>query len=150
MDYKDRALEIYKTEAEKYKHTRDIEWKMNIAVWTVVAASVYAKYQNPAFFSTWHLCGYLIVGLFYVAIHIGFIVGIQKSLGRSLDRMHNIGKFILEKPDTHKLKWEDVEKTRKEREKQEDKKESNDRTLFWVIIECSPTAFLIVIFIFFK
>jgi hypothetical protein len=40
---KEYLKEIYKVESEKYNRTRDIHWKMNIGIWTLLVVAIYAK-----------------------------------------------------------------------------------------------------------
>ena len=46
MEYKDYLLEFYKVEAEKYNKTREIQWKLNLAIWTIISVAIYSKAQN--------------------------------------------------------------------------------------------------------
>src|SRR4030095_14916216 len=86
---KEHLLEIYKTEAEKYNKTRDIHWKLNIAIWTVLIVAIYGKMKEEI-----DALPYLyecVIGIAFIGLHFFFIYNIHGSLNRSLNRMHDMG-----------------------------------------------------------
>ena len=98
-EYKSYLVEIYKVESEKYNKTRDIQWRMNIAVWTVIILAFYAKDKHDI-----NLSGNQFIALVLAAVclllHLFFIIGIHTSLNNSLARMHNIAKRLLDAAET--------------------------------------------------
>jgi len=109
MDMKDYVLEIYKVEAEKYNKTREIHWKMNIAIWTVLIVAIYGKSQHGLTISH-NFWNEMVIYFCYLLVHFIFIFLIHGSLHRSLTRMHNMASFLLEQGDELKIKWKDFEK----------------------------------------
>ncbi len=97
MSYHESILEIYKVEHEKYEKTRGIQWKMNISVWTIIAATIYAQSNN-----TLHILKDLkpnqifVAYVVLVAVHLFFLCKIQSSLNRSLERMNKMVIHVTE------------------------------------------------------
>ncbi|HKB43873.1 MAG TPA: hypothetical protein VKC90_05780 [Chitinophagaceae bacterium] len=105
---KDYLIEIYKVEAEKYNKTRDIHWKVNLSICTVLVVLIYAKLEGkirnlPLFFQ-----GFVLLS--FIGLHIIFIRNIHQSLSRSLTRLHNIAAHLLEQDENAKMKWVDFNK----------------------------------------
>ena len=106
---KNVLLEIYKIEAEKYNKTRDIQWRLNIAIWTVLIVAIYAKSQSEFNFNKWPITVQIAIGLIYLVVHAVFIFNIHGSMNRSLARMHNMASYIMEEKKDVPLKWIDLE-----------------------------------------
>lgn len=123
-------IEVYKVEASKYDSTRNIQWKMNISIWTVIIVGIYAKSQNQLNYPEYIN---IIASLVYLVIHSMFVFFIQKSLSRSLTRMERMAKHML-KDKT--LTWAEID---------EGLKRKNRR---WEYLQIFVTAFLLLIFIF--
>src|SRR5688572_853287 len=96
---KNVLLEIYKIEAEKYNKTRDIQWRLNIAIWTVLIVAIYAKSQSAFNFNNWSIPIQVTIGIVYLAVHAAFIFNIHGSMNRSLARMHNMASYIMEESE---------------------------------------------------
>ena len=108
---KDKAaicLELYKAQTERFKDTRRIQWKINLAFWTFIIVSssfLYGKYQIS-------YCVGIIASVFFTAIHFLWCLCIQISLEHDknianayrakLDAYIN-GKEVI--PDTRKFRF---------------------------------------------
>ncbi len=132
---KQYLIEIYKTEAEKYNKTRDIHWKMNIAIWTLLIVVIYAKSQNKLPIGNIYI--EIAASFVYLMIHYFFVREIHGSLYRSLTRMHNMASSLL-KENEETSKWKDF-----------DKKVSM-KTGLWEYLQLGITIFLIIIFLLIK
>lgn len=106
-EYKEFLVEIYKVESEKYNSTRELHWKINIAVWTVLAASIIIKAQKG--FLSIDSCSQILLLFGYAGMHFLFILYIHASLWRSLTRMHNMATFLLSN-QANGLSWTDFSK----------------------------------------
>jgi hypothetical protein len=95
MEMKDHMLEIYKIEADKYNKTREIHWKMNFAIWTVLIVAIYAKSRNEFDISKLYWLWQLVIYTVFCGLHLYFIVKIHSSLDRSLARMRDMATIIL-------------------------------------------------------
>lgn len=74
-------LELIKIKTEHFKQTRNIEFKVNIAAWTLIAAAyhVISKAGN-------NINCYLILGMFvFAGIHIRWMYLIQRSEKRDIE-----------------------------------------------------------------
>jgi len=132
METKKYLLEIYKVEADKYNKTRDIQWKINIAIWTVLVVMMYAKLEQkikniPPFIQG-------IIFFIFAFAHFIFIRKIHGSLDRSLTRMHNMASHLLEQDENVEVKWKDFEK------------EIKNKKGTWEYWQLGITGFLIWIF----
>jgi hypothetical protein len=101
---KQYLVEIYKVEAEKYNKTRDIHWKINIAIWTVLVLAIYTVSQNKVLIKSVYF--EVMAALFYLIIHFLFVREIHGSLKRSLTRMHNIASELLDEKKEPKITWQ--------------------------------------------
>ncbi|HLY71059.1 MAG TPA: hypothetical protein VKR53_15105 [Puia sp.] len=90
---KNHLIEIYKVEAEKYNKTRDIHWKMNIAMWTLLIVALYAKMKGEI--KSLPIPCEICMCLLFVFLHIVFIGFIHGSLNRSLTRMKNMSNYLI-------------------------------------------------------
>ena len=76
---KDKALiclELYKAQTDRFKDTRRIQWKINLAFWTFILISssfLYGKYQIS-------YCVGIIALIIFTAIHLSWCLCIQISL----------------------------------------------------------------------
>jgi hypothetical protein len=131
---KNYLLEIYKVEAEKYNKTREIHWKMNISLWTVLIVAIYAKSQNQFTFSKLPICLEMLIYLLFLVIHFVFIFKIHGSLNRSLARMNDMASYLLKEKDEIEYKWNDLGKNAPQ--------ENN----YWEFLQLGITLFLILIF----
>ena len=133
MEGKDYLLEIYKVEADKYNKTRDIHWKMNIAIWSVLIVAIYGKSQFGLTISPMRQIVILVYSL-VTSVQISFIILIHGSLHRSLNRMKNMVVFILEKSPQEIIKWREMEKI------------TFKKSIFWESWQVAITILLIFIF----
>ena len=131
MSYQENILEIYKTEYSKYEKTRDIQWKMNIAVWTLLAVFTYyiAKGEVIAIDFPWW--GRLVIGILFCLFHVLFLVRIQTSLGNSLRRLNDIASYISFSCDNEETQF--IWQSSKPKNKQ------------WVFIQVGVTGILVII-----
>lgn len=147
MPSKENVLEVYKTEAEKYNKTRDIQWKMNFAVWTLLILAIVAKAKQE--FNLSHtLTGGLemIILIVFITLYFWFIWRMQQSLNNSLRRMRYMVKYTFEKEESIPLKWESA--TSKNNLSDKEKKTEMIGTWTWIIFELSITSSLLLILYF--
>jgi hypothetical protein len=127
-------LEIYKVEAEKYNKTREIHWKMNISLWTVLIVAIYAKGQNQFTFSKLPICVEVLIYFLFLVIHFVFIFKIHGSLNRSLARMSDMATCLLKEKEEIEIKWTDLGKN------------APQANNYWEFLQLGITLFLIGIF----
>lgn len=137
MDTRNYVTEIYKVEADKYSKTREIHWKVNISIWTVLIVAIYAKANGNLGLS--ELNNWIEFGLYllYVFIHTVFVYKMHGSINRSLQRMVNMARYLVDN-NTSVTKWEDFER--------KTIKTGNN----WEILQVSVTVFLIIILYYIK
>jgi hypothetical protein len=134
MEYNNNLLEIYKIEAEKYNKTREIHWKLNIAIWTVIIVAIYAQSENKLNFSNRSCAVKCLIYLIPFLIHCAFVCFIQGSLSRSLNRMNNAATILLDEKAT-KRNWDKLlDKT------------VADPNKYWHYLQLGITGFLLFIF----
>ncbi|HLG34411.1 MAG TPA: hypothetical protein VI757_05975 [Bacteroidia bacterium] len=121
---REEAIEIYKTEMQRWESTRSIQWKFNIGLWTVLALAInfkkelgFTEYDHTSYYSN-QVCYYhvaLLLSVAILAIHSWLVYLIQYSLevskeicknirddlNRSIDEKENI-IFIIPKVPTQK------------------------------------------------
>jgi len=73
-------VELYKAQMLGYNKTRDIKWRFNISIWTLLIIVTYFKHVNPDIFDK-----PLIAILFIIALlaHYIFVYIVQRSLAGS-------------------------------------------------------------------
>lgn len=133
MDMKNYVLEIYKVESEKYSKTREIHWKLNISIWSVLIVAIYAKATGNLSISGISLLSQIGIYTLYCLIHLVFINKIHGSINRSLQRMHSMAKYIIE-GGANQITWEGFEKKTIKKNNQ------------WEWLQIAITIFLIAIF----
>lgn len=134
-DKRDYLVDIYKTEAEKYNKTRDIQWRMNIAIWTLIVLAIVAKGNGNVDFDKISNSCLLCLSFALLGIHIAFIIQIHGSLHRSLTRLHNIAEYLVS-VEENPLKWTDFEKSG-----------SAKFQTIWEYLQAGITSILIIIFL---
>ncbi|MEP2025569.1 MAG: hypothetical protein ABJH98_04410 [Reichenbachiella sp.] len=70
------ALEFYKLRKGKFFNTRSIQWKMNIAIWTLFVFATYHKSK----LALSNDCAVLISSVIIIGVYMWFIISIQVSL----------------------------------------------------------------------
>jgi hypothetical protein len=134
---KEHLLEIYKVEAEKYNKTRDIHWKMNIALWSLIVLTIYAKLEGKFPSPRFPLCMQsLIFGLFAI-LNIAFIWLIHNSMDNSLRRMRKMAVHIVEH-NGGQLKWQDLHK-------KEGWEGWSTASFYWRLFQIGTTLLLIAV-----
>ena len=71
------AIEIYKIQHDRFKHTKDLQWKINLSFWTLLAAGVYYSDKFAATLSLFQMI--CVVVIFFVA-QVIFSYKTQKSM----------------------------------------------------------------------
>jgi hypothetical protein len=129
----DNLKEIYKVEAEKYNKTRDIQWKMNLAFWTLLIVAIYAKTKHELRIP---ISAEISAGVLFIVFHLLFVLHIHGSLERSLNRMHNMANFLLgnEVVPNKSLEYFEIKKI--------------SLSLGWHILQIAITTGLVIMFIF--
>lgn len=132
----EHALEVYKTQHSRFEKTREIQWRFNIATWTliVLAISFSEKLSNISECLIWLLC------IAYIASHITFIYRTQANLCLTkaiwsdiLDQLNvdtdSDRNIEINVPEIKsKLKWKYTD-------------------TYWVIFQMIVTIILVIIFI---
>lgn len=137
---KQDLLEIYKVEADKYNKTRDIQWKMNVAIWSLLIAATYFDFAKEFnYFVRFIIC------IFAFLIHAWFVSVIQGSLNRSLARLHNISIYVIEQDENDSLKWKDLEKFKSDKTLKFKKRLLKPK-ISWAVIQLAVTFSLLYIF----
>jgi hypothetical protein len=137
---KEHIIEIYKVEAEKYNKTRDIQWKMNVAFWTVLIVGIYAKSKNDLNLCAINHVQQILIGTIYIFIHGVFVYQIQGSLRRSITRLRNSANEVLDNKEENNITIDDLQAklswTRAEQ----------IRNISWHVFQISITGFLVLLF----
>ncbi len=109
---KDYMVEIYKVEADKYSKTREIHWKVDIAIWTVLVVAIYG--QSTQKFTLEEAGSNMKFWICFAVLlaHIAFVIKIHRSINRSLARMNAMATHLLESPDAAEFKWIDIGKSK--------------------------------------
>jgi len=104
---------------------------LSISIWTVLVVGIYAKATNNFLVgnSRWVFILYAL----YVGIHIFFILNIHGSINRSLSRMYNMVKYILEN-NNEDVTWKELEDNKIKMKPK------------WELCQIIITVFLILIF----
>ena len=138
-------VEFYKVEAEKYNKTRDVQWKMNLAFWTVLIVAIYSKTKEGFTLDSLPLWLQAIILILFIYVHSIFIFQIQGSLNRSLGRMRNLGAYLVEKEEKDTTSINEIEQ-----DPFKDNAEYKSRTKKWHLFQISITIFLVVLFFILK
>jgi hypothetical protein len=107
MSQKAYLIEIYKVESDKYSKTREIHWRLNIAIWTMLVLAIYAKNNGNLIIG--NALGLYVLSIAIMTIHLIFIYHIHGSLKRSLNRMRNIANSLLN-DSSDVVTWDDLER----------------------------------------
>jgi len=89
---RDEAVNITKATRERFEKTREIQWKMNVAIWTLIVAAIYLFAKEPSirFSQNWLVITFTIIFGF---THLIFIYMTQ----RSLETSKRIEEYIYKK-----------------------------------------------------
>ena len=79
---RDEAVNLTKVTRERFEKTREIQWKMNVAKWTLMAAAIYLFAKEPSIrFSRG--CPLIFFAVIFGVTHLLFIYMTQLSLETS-------------------------------------------------------------------
>lgn len=129
-------MAIYKSHVDRFEDTRNLQWKFNVAAWTLLSAAIYFKGTSDICIPTWTVyvaSGTLLVG------HLMFAILTQISLNSSKAICHGILKKMNDYATSNDI---DVN-VKKLGEDRKWKKKDN----LWVFLQLLFTVFLIMIFI---
>lgn len=89
---RDEAVSFTKATRERFEKTREIQWKMNVAIWTLIAAAIFLFAKEPSI--RFHKSGSLIFfSILFGITHFIFIYMTQ----RSLETSKRIEEYIFKK-----------------------------------------------------
>lgn len=128
------ALEVLKGEILKFEGTRNTQWKLNIAVWTLLSLAIFSKSKLSI-----SDIGALIIGDSIIVIHSIFSVQIQNSLECSKKLRRIIHNFLNSKMKTFNIPA-GVKLSKRELFRE-------THFIMWLVIQMSITILLAVIFI---
>ena len=111
---------------DHFRQTRDIEFKVNIAIWTLIVLAGYFLYGKICLNSCTYLAWYIGISILIVGLHLVWMCKIERSENKDIDY------FTLYSNQVHTLK--DISKI--------DKKGSS-----WVALEVSFTIILAILFL---
>lgn len=118
-------LDLIKLKMEHFKQTREIEFKVNIAAWTLIVATYYT-------FSNLQIdckpCCIVLGMLIFAIIHIMWMCLIQQSETKDLESVYYFRTKIEEL-----INFKD------------DKNEKPSLGIIWLLVECGFTIFLLII-----
>jgi len=136
---REEAVNFIQASRERFEKTRAIQWRMNVAIWTLMAAAIYLFAKEPSIrFS----CDWWLISLagFFGVTHLLFIYIIQ----RSLETSKRIEDHIFTKLN---------EKNSSLREFEVNVKEVTNfwriswPGVFWLLFQMASTLLLLLIFI---
>lgn len=73
----DQAVEVYKSQLASFDKTKDIQWKMNIAIWTVIILGIVKAEMIGKVFNCYVI---VLLSVIFLGLHILFMGRIQRSL----------------------------------------------------------------------
>ena len=74
MSYEENLTEIYKAEAEKYNYPRGIHWKMNVAIWTLLAFAITLKATPERHFMHFDICWQILLSILFLGTITGLFI----------------------------------------------------------------------------
>jgi hypothetical protein len=84
---RNELLEFYKTERTRFEKTRDIQWKFNIALWTLLALAI--SFLKPETIGKCY-CLLFIALILFISCHLLFAILTQRGLIGSRTLSNNI------------------------------------------------------------
>jgi hypothetical protein len=91
---KNAQIEIYKSEMERFNATREIQWKFNIAIWTLLALAIEFFAANDKVCIS--CCLLIILLIICGVLHFIFIRLVQGSLRSSKNKWNEMRKKLGE------------------------------------------------------
>jgi hypothetical protein len=131
---KDYLLELYKIEAAKYSSVREINWRINTSLATVLILAIYGKAKDEFNLDGVNRYCQILIYAACLLLHAILIYRINMSFSKTLNRMHNIAKYLFDDNTTSGIKLEKIIKI-------------PAKTNFaWQYLILGITIFLIIIF----
>jgi hypothetical protein len=129
------ALEIVKLEMARFDKIRDIQWKLNISIWTVIILGISFFYDKKPQGKFYFLIPFLSIIVF--VCHHQFVSQVQKTLGITKGVWNSIIKQ-LNSNDTLDIKVRIKRVT--------DDFEYNETDELWMWFQLFVTAVLLIVF----
>jgi len=78
---REEAIEIYKVQHSKFQKSQDLQWKFNIAMWTLIAAGIYFVGNRTFKVNGWDIPIVLLLIICFALSHRQFAKLNQRALG---------------------------------------------------------------------
>lgn len=128
------AIVVYELNHQRFDKTREIQWKFNVAMWTLLAASIY-------FFRSHHIikcnCIFWILWILFFLSHSLFIYLTQRSLQFSKDACNYILESLNNSEERLVINWnkESIDKNIK----------LGPKAKLWITFQLLATLILLII-----
>jgi hypothetical protein len=134
--FRSDLVELYKAQVLDYNKTRDIQWRFNISIWTLLGIVILFKYIEPDIFDS-----SLVTILFLIALlaHYMFIYIIQRSLAGS--------KRIMDKYIQHLNHYNETAKININNRKYEKIYVLTLTDYLWIAFQIIITFFILLVFL---
>ena len=129
------ALERYKSEMIKFDTTRNLQWKVNISYWSLLALGI--KFFHDG---TINLCNCQVwtLAILFFGAHLLFTILIQQSLAFSKSVWIHIGKMVNTDNADVRLDYKEVKR----------KAKLHGKDLLWIIFQMLGTIIMLLLFLF--
>lgn len=130
----DCLIELHKEHMNHFKQTRDIEFKVNIALWTVIVLAGY--YLDSEICLEWsNLCWYILVAAGIILCHLFlWLVPISRSEKFDLKCIKKYRKRIMELAEEKPIAYN-----------KQTKNILHKRISYWIVFEVGITLLLLAI-----
>lgn len=132
----EHALEVYKVQHARFEKTREIQWKFNIATWTLLALAIAYVEKLSAICE----CLIWVLSMAYIFAHVTFIYKTQENLNLTKAIWCDILEKLNKVTSSQQIIEVDVPAIKKEH-----KWKRSDS--YWVFFQLIVTLILITIFI---
>lgn len=135
---RDEAVNLTKATRERFEKTREIQWKMNVAIWTLMAAAIYLFAKEPTIRFSLNL-QFILLTIIFGLTHLVFVYMTQ----RSLETSKRIEEYIFAKLNENNSGLKEFEV--------DVKKITNFWWIsrpgwFWLAFQMTSTTLLLIIF----
>ncbi len=69
-------LELFKAQFQRFENTRNIQWKINLAFWSMIIIS--GSFLHGKYYPNWWEV--IVIIILFLGMHLGWTIPIQKSL----------------------------------------------------------------------
>jgi hypothetical protein len=136
---RDEAINFVKASRERFEKTREIQWKMNVAIWTLMAAAIYLFAKEPSIRFT-KSCTLIFLAIVFGITHLLFVYIIQRSLETSKSIEDHIFTKLNEQNSSLQQFEVDIRKL-------SSFWSISPPGLFWLLFQMASTTILLIIFV---